>query len=270
MCSSIALAEAPLKQAPFKHVMIIVLENTNYLNAMKQTFLSELSKNGASLDNMTAQTHPSQGNYISMIAGDTFGIKSDNNIDLDGKHIGDLLEAQGLSWKVYAEGYPGHCFLGALKGRYVRKHIPFLSFKNVNTNSARCQNIVDSKQLDSDIQSNQLPNYSIYIPDLSNDGHNTGVTFADAYLFKKFGPLLKDSKFMNQMLFIVTFDESGAKDNKNQIYTALYGDSVISGANSNKAYTHYSILKTIENAWGLGSLNKNDAGASVIDDLFKQ
>ena len=257
-------------KVPFSHVLIVVLENTNYANAMNQSFLSELSKKGASLDNMTALTHPSQGNYISMIAGDTFGITNDKNVDLDAQHIGDLLEAKGLTWKAYVEGFPGNCFLGATSGKYARKHVPFLSFKNVSTNPARCKNIVDSKQLDNDIQSNHLPNYAIYIPDLNNDGHDSGVSFADAYMSKKFGPLLQNPQFINQMLFIVTFDESGSKSNDNQIYTAFYGDSVVAGAKSTVAYTHYSILKTIETVWGLGSLNKNDKKTSSIIDVLKQ
>jgi hypothetical protein len=248
--------------------MIVVLENTNYQNTKNQPFLSEFSKNGASLNNMIALTHPSQGNYISMVAGDTFGIKNDKNIDLDAKHIGDLLEAKGLTWKAYVEGYPGNCFLEQSSGKYARKHVPFLSFKNVSTNPARCKNIVNAKQLDIDIQSNNLPNYSLYIPDLKNDGHDTGVSFADSYMSKKFGPLLHDQKFMNQMLFIITFDESGLSSS-NQIYTALYGDSIIAGTKSNAAYTHYSILKTIESAWDLSSLNKKDVSASVLKDVFK-
>jgi hypothetical protein len=269
--AAISLLISPLVSAkvPFSHVMIVVLENSNYSNAMNQSFLSELSKKGASLDNMTALTHPSQGNYISMIGGDTFGITNDKNIDLDAQHIGDLLEAKGLTWKAYVEGFPGNCFLGATSGKYARKHVPFLSFKNVSTNPTRCKNIVDAKQMDLDIQSNNLPNYAIYIPDLSNDGHDTGVSFADTYMSKKFGPLLQDQKFMNQMLFVVTFDEAG-KSNNNQIYTALYGDAVVAGAKSTVAYTHYSILKTIETSWGLGSLNKKDASTSPISDVLKQ
>ena len=263
------MSSAASAKQPFDHVMIVILENTNYSNAMNQTFLSELSKKGASLDNMTALTHPSQGNYISMIAGDSFGITDDKNIDLDAKHIGDLLDAKGLTWKAYVEGFPGNCFLGAASGKYARKHVPFLSFKNVSTNPTRCKNIVDSKQLDLDIKSNHLPNYAIYIPDLNNDGHDSGVSFADTYMSKKFGPLLENPQFMDQMLFIVTFDESGSKKNNNQIYTVLYGDAIVAGAKSTTAYTHYSILKTIETAWGLGSLNKYDARTTSISDVIK-
>ncbi len=253
----------------FKHVMIVVLENTDYSSAINQSFLAELSKKGASLDNMTALTHPSQGNYIAMIAGDTFGIINDKNITLDAHHLGDLLEAKGLTWKVYAEDYPGNCFLGATNGKYARKHVPFLSFKNVSTNSDRCRNIVSVNQLTIDLKMNSLPNYSIYIPNLNNDGHDTGASFADAYLSKTFGPLIHDPVFMSQMLFVVTFDESESKNNNNQIYTALFGDAVIAGAKSKKAYDHYSILKMIELTWDLGSLSKKDLTSSAIDDVFR-
>lgn len=251
----------------FKKVMIVVLENTNYDAAMKQPFLTELAKRGASLDNMTALTHPSQGNYVSMVAGDTFGIKDDKKIDLNDKNIADLLEAKGLTWKVYAENYPGNCFLGD-SGDYVRKHVPFISFQSISSNPARCKNIVNADQLDRDIKANALANYSLYVPNMKNDGHNTGIAFADKFMASRFGSLIQNHQFMDQMLLVVTFDESGSNKN-NQIYTVVLGDSVIAGARSNKAYTHYSILKTIEEAFALGTLNKNDAAASAISDVIK-
>src|SRR4051812_44209837 len=91
---------------PFKKVFIIVLENADYDRALKQPFLHQLSKQGALLTNYFAITHPSQPNYIALISGSTFGINSDKDVNLTGNHIGDLLEAKGLNWKVYAEGYP--------------------------------------------------------------------------------------------------------------------------------------------------------------------
>jgi Phosphoesterase family len=251
----------------FTKVMMVVLENTNYSGAMAQPFLSDFAKKGALLSNMSGVTHPSQGNYIAMVAGDTLGVTNDANVDLQAQHIGDLLEAKGLTWKAYVEDYPGNCFLGGSSGAFARKHVPFLSFKNVSKNPSRCKNIVNSTEFDKDVKNNTLPNYSLFIPNLKNDGHDTGVTFADSYMSKKFGPLLKNPRFMDQMLFVITFDESASK--ANQIYTAVYGDDVVTGAVSKIAYNHYSILKTIENAWSLGTLGKKDQSASAINDILK-
>src|SRR2546430_13558152 len=48
-------------------------------------------------------------------------------------HIGQIL---GDRWRVYAEDYPalpGKCNLTKQKDLYVRRHVPFLSFKDVQT-----------------------------------------------------------------------------------------------------------------------------------------
>jgi hypothetical protein len=41
----------------------------------------------------------------------------------------------------------------------------------VNSNNpARCQKIVDGKQLDVDIKSNAVPHFSFFTPNIENDG----------------------------------------------------------------------------------------------------
>ena len=252
----------------FKKVTIIVLENTNYADALKQPFLSSLGKSGALLNNFIAETHPSQGNYIALTSGDLMGVKNDKNIDLSVSHIGDLLEARGLNWKVYAEDYPGNCFTGASQGLYVRKHTPFMSYTNINQNPDRCNaHIVNATAMDSDLAAGNLPAYSFYVPNLNNDGHDTGVKYADNWLATKFGPLLKNKAYMQDMLVIVTFDESGISP-VNHIAAFLIGDSVRAGTQSSVRYNFYSILKTIESAFNLGNLGRNDASANEIADVF--
>ncbi len=136
-------------------------------------------------------------------------------------------------------------------------------------NKQRCKNIVDSSTLMNDIKNNSLPHYSLYVPNLKNDGHDTSATYADQFLAKTFGPLIKTPNFMDEMLLIITFDESESKKFTNKIYTAMLGDDVISGSISKKPYTHYSILKTIEQSWDLGTLGKNDASATAVTDVLK-
>ena len=103
-------------RAPFQRVLIVVLENTDYENAVAQPFLRDLAARGALLSNAFAVTHPSFPNYVAPTAGSTYGLTSNGEVTLDVPHIGDLLEGAGRSWKVYAEGYPGNCFLGASAG----------------------------------------------------------------------------------------------------------------------------------------------------------
>jgi hypothetical protein len=256
---------------PQTKIMTVVLENTNYDTALRQPFLASLAMRGALLTHFTAEAHPSQPNYIALISGSTYSVHSDSKVSLDARHIGDLVETKGLQWKVYAESYPGNCFLGTGAGTYVRKHVPFLSFKNVQNDQTRCgARIVNASELINDIRDSKMPAYSLYIPDLKNDGHDTGVAYADHWLSTTFGPLLQDPKFMKGLLFIVTFDESKSYlFGGNHVLTILVGDSVKPGTTLDANYTHYSLLRLVEDEFALGSLGQNDAHAVVITGFRK-
>jgi phospholipase C len=249
--------------------MLVILENADYTTALAQPFLARLAREGGLLRQSFAGTHPSQPNYLALTAGHTYGVDSNEPVTLDVAHIGDLLEAKGRTWKVYAEGYPGHCFLGSRAGTYVRKHVPFLSFKNVQTNPARCERIVDAAVLATDVRQGTLPDYAVYVPDVTHDGHDTGVRAADQWLAETFGPLLGDPRFMRDMVFIVTFDEGRGWWRRNHIYTVLYGDRVMPGSVSDTRYDHYSLLRTIEEILDLGSLGQYDTRASAITGMWK-
>jgi hypothetical protein len=261
---------ANIETHTFTKTMIVVLENTDYEEAMHQPFLASLAKRGALLANFTAEAHPSQPNYIALISGSTHDVTSDENVSLNGRHIGDLLEAKGLQWRVYAEGYPRNCFLGAQYGAYVRKHVPFLSFKSVQTDKTRCARIVNASELAIDVREGKLAEYSLFIPDLRNDGHDTGVAYADRWLLTTFGPLLENPNFTRGMLLVVTFDESaGSSFSTNHVATILVGDAIAPGTVLSANFNHYSLLRLTEDQFELGSLGQNDAHAIRIEGLWK-
>jgi hypothetical protein len=269
--ASAANAQVPPSPTPavnFKKVILVVLENTRYEVAVAQPFLSKLASSGVLFTNFTAESHPSQANYIALVSGDEQGVLGDKKVDLNVNHLGDLLEPKGRDWRVYAEGYPGGCFQGMTSGKYVRKHNPFISFKNVQNNVDRCAKIVEAKQFDSDLAAGHLPDFSLYIPDLDNDGHDTGIAYADQWMSQRFSALLADSKAMQDILFIVTCDENdGTAGNK--IFTTFNGVNVLPGVQNASSLNHYSILKLIEDEWGLGNLGRLDASAAPVIGVFK-
>ena len=111
-----ALAAAP----SFKKVVVVMFENASYDEAVAQPFFAKLAKDGALLTNLHAETHPSQPNYVALIAGQFAGVKGDAPVTLNYRHLGDGLEDAGKTWKVYAQNFPGNCFLGASSGSYAR------------------------------------------------------------------------------------------------------------------------------------------------------
>lgn len=251
----------------FKKILILVLENTDYAVAMKDPYLNSLTNKGALLTNFNGTTHPSQGNYISMIGGDTYGVNKDDVVNIDGPSIIDLLEARGLTWSGYFEGYPGNCFVGASDGHYVRKHNPFISFKSVATNPERCARIKNSASFADDYQNEKLANYSIYVPDLENDGHDTGVTFASNWLRSHFDAAFNDPSFLQDTVVVITFDESATKSN-NHIYAVVLGQNVKPGSKFELPLSHVSLLRLTEDEFELGTLNKADSKSNAITGIW--
>jgi acid phosphatase len=255
-----------------KRVVVVILENTDARVAETLPFLTRLAARGAILRNDHGIGHPSQPNYLAMVSGSTHGITGSVPITLDASHLGDLVERRGLTWKIYAEQYPGNCFLGETSGtvsggQYVRRHVPFLSFANVQHDFNRCvDHVVDSRSFDADVVAGTLPNLSIYIPENQHNGHDSTASIADAWLEFRFGPLLDDPRLMNETLLIVTYDESASSDNR--IITVLFGSMVREGAASFDPYDHYDLLRTIENVLGVGTLGRLDAAARPITGIW--
>lgn len=253
----------------FKKVVWIVFENIDYSKALAQPDFNSITKNSLLFTNLTAEAHPSQGNYIAMIAGSKLNVINDSVIDLKETHVGDLLEKANLKWKVYAEDYPGKCFTGKSSGQYVRKHVPFMSFLNVTQSSSRCLNIEDETNFFPDYNQGTLPEFSMYIPNMKNDGHDTGVEYAGKWLGKNFGQLLSNPAKLGDVLFIITFDESGSSSKTNQIYTVMAGSKIRAGTQNAQAINHTALLKMVEDEFMIGNLGRDDAKAPVLEGLWK-
>jgi hypothetical protein len=202
--------------------------------------------------------------------------------------IVDLLEPQGFTWKNYAQSLPpdyvAQAAAGYAKGvippdvyPFARKHVPFLSFGSIMTNPARYANIVDLSQFETDLALGQLPDYSWVTPDLLNDGHdlkpdqkvgNPGdvdrhpniVNIAE-FLETFLGPD-PVSKFPAGTLIVVTFDEAYPYWDPYEIYTLLIGDMLPCGTTRTEPYNHYSMMRSIEVNFEIGSLRRNDAAAT--------
>ena len=260
-CVTISTA-APAKNAvvPFtrpdvQHVIVVVLENKNAADALRQPFLARFAAEGALLDSYYGVAHPSQPNYIAMTSGSFAGVSGNSNVTLTRPHLGRSLTKAGVSWKSFAEGYPGGCSLVKTSGRYARKHEPFLSFADVQRNEqGMCDRIVNADRFPEEVKSGNLPRFSLYIPDLDHDGHDRPLAFADQWLSQTFGPLLTDD-FRRTTLLFVTFDEDDSHTKRpNHIYTALWGAGIRPGSVSHDVYDHYDLLRTIEAIFALDPL----------------
>jgi phospholipase C len=255
----------------FDRIFIVVLENTWFARAAQAPFLQSLAVHGALFTDYYAITHPSYPNYLAMVTGSTLGVQDDTQRDFDVTSLVDLLESAGLSWKVYAENLPSPCFLGARSpdGLYVRRHEPYISLRNIQASPGRCARIVNAAQLSADLDDDALPQYSLYVPNVRHDGHDVSIEETDAWLRTFLTPLLQNPRFMRRTLLVITFDEdSGFWTNR--IYTAFIGDMVQPGITNGNRLNHYSLLRLIEDNFGLGTLNREDSRATTICCIWKR
>jgi len=244
----------------FKRVFVVVLENLEFWEMNVHPKMNALAKKGLLHTNHKATTHPSQPNYISMIAGDTMGVKDNNDHDIEGRNLVDLLEEKQISWKAYQENYPGNCFSGSKSNKYYRKHNPFISFNTIRNNATRCSKIVNSDQLWTDIDNDALPQFMFYTPNIDNSGHNTGPLGAANWASSFMHTLLPKKGIVDETLVILTFDE-GLLIGPNIVFTLLIGPGVTPDTKDNTRYTHYSLLRTIEDIFHLGTLGRKDETA---------
>jgi hypothetical protein len=156
------------------------------------------------------------------------------------------------------EGLPHPCFAGDQAGRYVKRHNPFMYFDAIVRDPGRCRNVVSAGRLRADLRRRSLPAFAWISPDLCNNAHDCEIGAADRAMASLVPGLRR--QLGRDGLLIVTFDE-GATDagccgsaQGGRVATILAGPGVTAGTRLDDPYTHYSLLATIEDRYGLPRL----------------
>ncbi|MCX6049005.1 MAG: hypothetical protein NT075_28220 [Chloroflexi bacterium] len=245
----------------FSHIFIIVMENKDedaLDNNPDAPYLTKLAAQYASADNFYGIRHPSLPNYMAMTGGDTFGIEHDC-IDcfVNQDNLAAQLEVKGHSWKGYMESMPAPCFVGDALPLYKQKHNPFIYYDNIRKDPARCNKIVPLTQLEPDLQANTVPDFVWITPNLCNDTHDCPIKTGDQWLQIWVPKILASPAWQKGGVLFITYDEG--KGDKGcctvavggQVVTLVISPLVQPGFVSSVAYSHYSFLRTVEEAWGL-------------------
>jgi phosphatidylinositol-3-phosphatase len=265
----------------FSHIAVIVFENKEFstvVGSRRMPNFNRLAEEYTLLTEHYAIRHPSLPNYLALIGGDTFGIDHTcvdcfiNKINLP-----DLIEEAGYTWKTYQEHMPAPCYKQDTL-RYYQKHNPFIYFDDIRLDQARCdRSVVPLDELDKDLASGNLPNFIFITPDICNDAHDCGIEVADAWLQPMVDKLLASPAFHQDGLIILTWDEGqgnhsccGLSTGGGRVATVLISPLVKNGFQDDTPYTHYSLLRTISEAWGLPLLgHATDPQTNLITAPWK-
>lgn len=257
---------APPQVPAFNHVVVVVLENKErgkVLGNPDAPAFNAFARTGAVLTAYRGVTHPSLPNYLALVSGSTHGISSDcTSCTVGGRSLADTLEARKLTWKAYAEGLPRVGWTGPYRGRYAKKHVPFLYFRRVLARPARLKRVVPLRQLARDRTTGHLPNFALVVPDLCHDMHDCSVSTGDAWLKGFLPPLLK----LRGTAVFVVFDESDSADPG--VPALALGSMVRARSYNTSAMSHYGLLRTIEEGFGLPLLGRS-ARATPVTGIWR-
>ena len=262
----------------FSHVFLIVMENeesTGVMGNNAAAYINTLATGHGLATQYFAVSHPSLPNYLALTAGSTEGIASDcTGCYVDATNIADQVESSGRSWKAYLESMPSSCYVGDAYP-YMQKHNPFIYYNDVRTNPARCaEHVVPFTQLSTDLVNGTVPNLAWITPNMCNDMHDCSIATGDAWLANVVPGILASSAFQNGGVLFITWDEgessAGCCGNAagGQVATLVIAPNGVAGLRSTIAETHYSLLRTIEDAWGLSALGQA-ASAVAMREYFR-
>lgn len=166
---------------------------------------------------------------------------------------------------------------------YADKHDPFVYFHSIIDHPADCaMHVVNLDRLADDLQSiATTPNFSFITPDLCRDGHDApcrngqpgGLVSADGFLREWVPRITASPAFKQDGLLIITFDEgtrataccgetrpAGAPQpgqsgpGGGRVGAVVLSPFVKPGTTSAANYNHYSLLRSVEDWFGLPHL----------------
>lgn len=291
-------AESRSDAKPFTRVFVIMMENTSYESLIGNPNAPWINAAAAKFGVATKYygiSHPSQPNYIAATSGATHGVVGNDNVTLNVPSLVDQLGEARKTWKAYMQSLSlcGGDKLAKECGDqlYERKHNPFVSYLGVQNNPARMANVVDLSELESNLRSGNVADFSWITPDQCNDMHGRRgssksdpcgkdhreklISTGDSFLKSWVEKITASKAWSGSSVIFITWDEGdgaagccGADPGGGHVLTLVISRADSTPRSSSVPYNHYSLLKTIQESWGLPCLaNTCNGNVSRMSDL---
>jgi phospholipase C len=267
-------------------VFVIVMENHSLPDIMGSgdaPTIQAFARSGAlAAGYHDSYVHPSEPNYLWMVAGENFGILDDGDPApghsvASTSHLVDQIERAGLTWRAYEEDMGDPCGLVS-HGEYAAKHDPFVYFDDLNgwngtsfSPTDRCKaHVVDFSQLAVDLAAGQVPDYAFITPNLQHDMHDGTVAQGDAWLADVLPAIQASPAYTRGGAIFLLWDEGSSESDDPPFLVA--SPNALPGMVSQLPYDTSSFLLTVEKIFGLDELPCSAQPGAVrsMDDLFSR
>lgn len=244
--SSSSTTTTPVK---IQHVVWILMENKDYsqiIGSGAAPYINSLANTYGLATNFFAESHPSLPNYIALTSGSTRGIRDDNDPSSHPLKVSSIfLQLPGGGSRSLEESMPNKCAKGN-SGEYAVRHNPEAYYVNLRSD---CSNY--------DVPFGSSPNLSAKVtlvtPNVIHDMHDGSIQDGDNYLKGYVPKLLATSQYKagNTVIFLTWDENSGSSGN--HVVTIVISPRTHHVKNGT-TFTHYSMLKTVEQIFGLKQL----------------
>jgi hypothetical protein len=218
------------------------------------------------------------------------------------------LDGAGVPWQVWNESMPAPCYLlktgeDATLNKYAPKHNPVLFFDNVegsggvwgsannqgtgpeclaNDIAAGTTGPNDMSGFDQALAAGNVSRFNFIVPNECEDAHDNcspagnPITQFDNFVAREV-PLIESSPaYTSNSVIIVTFDEAQTSSpiraaelgNGGNVAFAVISPLAQNAIYATTGYNHYSLLRTLEDGFGIGNHLAGAATVSAISNIW--
>ena len=259
---------------PFGHVILVMEENHSFssvIGSPSMPYLNRLAQQYGLATQYFANTHPSIGNYFELTTGQIITNDDGYTGTVSADNVVRHLLSVGKSWKSYAEGLPSTGYIGGDVYPYCQHHNPFTYLTDVVNSQNQLQNLVPFTEFASDLQNDQLPDFSYIVPDMLDDAHDGTLSQADSWLQTNIAPLIASATFQKDGLLVIVFDESFDSDTQHgggQVPMLVISPLAKKTYQSTTFYQHPSTCRLLMQGLGLTSFPGACESAPQMSEFF--
>jgi phosphoesterase family protein len=246
----------------YSHVVVLIEENYDgpaVVGGSSAPYLKGLAGQGEYWPSYHGVSHPSEPNYLALFTGATQGADgSDNCIASSATSIIGEALAAGVSAEGYIEDLASG---GAL---YACRHDPFSQLADATAHETDFTNLPTAFAT--------LPRLSFIVPNTVDDMHDSGIAPGDAWAQSHIDAYAQWAKANNSLLFVISdendsdpnYNANQPGENGNTALAIAVGAGIVPGTVNQTSFDHYSMLRTVEDIFGLGHLGASAAAADML------